>query len=169
METTLPPRNGALLGMRKPAILVLLGTLAALSGIAATVHAAPGDELYARPGQLVAAQGTRLNFYCMGSGSPAVVFDSGWEDWAPVWAIVQPQVVACSRPDTTASTGSIRRDPRAVYGTAWTSAAHTVSVRPDRSTLPIATKRSPTAGARRLTLNSTESTSCAASMRVSAA
>ena len=110
METPLPPRNGALLGMRKPAILVLLGTLAALSGIAATVHAAPGDELYARPGQLVAAQGTRLNFYCMGSGSPAVVFDSGWEDWAPVWAIVQPQVVACSRPDTTASTGSIRRD-----------------------------------------------------------
>src|SRR6516162_2528450 len=61
------------------------------------VSAAPGDELYARPGQLVAAQGTRLNFYCMGKGSPAVVFDSGWEDWAPVWAIVQPQVAKWTR------------------------------------------------------------------------
>jgi len=47
---------------------------------------------YARPGQLVRANGTRLNLYCMGSGSPAVVFDSGWQDWAPVWAIVQPRL-----------------------------------------------------------------------------
>lgn len=97
METPLPARNATLLGMRRPAILALLGTLAALSGIAAPVRAAPGDELYARPGQLVAAQGTRLNFYCMGRGSPAVVFDSGWEDWAPVWAIVQPQVAKWTR------------------------------------------------------------------------
>ena len=44
--------------------------------------AAAGDELYARPGQLVEADGTRLNLYCTGSGSPVVVFDSGWEDWA---------------------------------------------------------------------------------------
>jgi hypothetical protein len=28
----------------------------------------------------------------MGRGSPAVVLDSRWEDWAPVWAIVQPRV-----------------------------------------------------------------------------
>lgn len=86
-----------MLGVRNPTILTLLGTLQALSGIAATANAAPGDELYARPGQLVATQGTRLNFYCMGRGSPAVVFDSGWEDWAPVWAIVQPQVARWTR------------------------------------------------------------------------
>lgn len=55
-----------------------------------TVSAAAGDRLYARRGQLVRTGGTRLNFYCMGAGTPAVVFDSGWEDWAPVWAIVQP-------------------------------------------------------------------------------
>jgi pimeloyl-ACP methyl ester carboxylesterase len=54
--------------------------------------AAPGDEVYAHPGRLVSAHGTRLNIYCMGTGSPTVVFDSGWEDWAPVWAIVQPRV-----------------------------------------------------------------------------
>ena len=58
---------------------------------------APGDELYTRPGQLVSAGGTRLNLYCMGSGAPAVVFDSGWEDWAPVWTLVQPQVAKWTR------------------------------------------------------------------------
>src|SRR5580704_9072562 len=62
-----------------------------------TASAAPGDELYARPGQRIPADGTRLNFYCEGSGSPAVVFDSGWEDWAPVWTIVQPEVAKWTR------------------------------------------------------------------------
>ena len=33
----------------------------------------------------------------MGSGSPTVVFDSGWEDWAPAWAVVQPQVAKFTR------------------------------------------------------------------------
>lgn len=59
--------------------------------------AAPGDDLYTRPGQLVPADETRLNLYCAGSGSPTVVFDSGWEDWAPVWTIVQPQVAKWTR------------------------------------------------------------------------
>src|SRR5438477_8420094 len=45
--------------------------------------AAPADIVYARPGQLVDAGGFRLNLYCMGSGSPTVVFDPGWGDWAP--------------------------------------------------------------------------------------
>jgi pimeloyl-ACP methyl ester carboxylesterase len=61
------------------------------------VSAAPGDQRYIRPGRLVAADGTRLNLYCMGRGSPAVVFDSGWEDWAPVWTIVQPEVAKWTR------------------------------------------------------------------------
>src|ERR1700726_3758343 len=71
-----------------------------LLGVQSVASAAPGDELYARPGQLATAQGTRLNFYCMGRGSPTIVFDSGWGDWAPVWTIVQPEVAkwtpACS-------------------------------------------------------------------------
>jgi pimeloyl-ACP methyl ester carboxylesterase len=68
-----------------------------LLGINGTAGAAPGDEIYTRPGTLVPADGTRLNLYCMGSGSPAVVFDSGWEDWAPVWTIVQPEVAKWTR------------------------------------------------------------------------
>ena len=63
-----------------------------------TVEAAPGDDVYARPGRIVSAgDGARLNFVCMGHGSPSVVFDSGWEDWAPVWTIVQPLVAKWTR------------------------------------------------------------------------
>jgi pimeloyl-ACP methyl ester carboxylesterase len=68
-----------------------------LLGVQSVASAAPSDELYARPGQLVSAQGTRLNFYCMGRSSPTVVFDSGWGDWAPVWTIVQPEVAKWTR------------------------------------------------------------------------
>jgi len=60
--------------------------------------AAPGDDVYTRPGQIVsAADGARLNLYCMGSGSATVVFDSGWEDWAPAWAVVQPPIAKWAR------------------------------------------------------------------------
>jgi pimeloyl-ACP methyl ester carboxylesterase len=68
-----------------------------LIGMQSTGSAAAGDDLYARPGQIVSANGTRLSLYCMGTGSPAVVFDSGFEDWAPVWTIVQPEVAKWTR------------------------------------------------------------------------
>jgi len=57
----------------------------------------PADIVYARPGRLVDAGGFRLNLYCMGSGSPTVVFDSGWGDWAPAWSKVQPQLAKWTR------------------------------------------------------------------------
>lgn len=66
-------------------------------GICGSASAAPGDAVYARPGMLIRTSGTRLNVYCMGTGSPPVVFDSGWEDWAPVWALVQPEVAKFTR------------------------------------------------------------------------
>ena len=75
----------------------VLGCLYLLCAASGTAGAAPGDDLYMQAGQLLEAQGTRLNLYCTGSGSPAVVFDSGWEDWAPVWTIVQPQVARWTR------------------------------------------------------------------------
>jgi pimeloyl-ACP methyl ester carboxylesterase len=55
------------------------------------------DTLYANPGKLVAAKDAHLNLYCMGSGSPTVVFESGWEDWAPSWSRVQPEVATWTR------------------------------------------------------------------------
>ena len=33
----------------------------------------------------------------MGIGSPAVVFDSGFGDWAPAWSKVQPQIAKWTR------------------------------------------------------------------------
>ncbi|HET7064798.1 MAG TPA: alpha/beta hydrolase [Rudaea sp.] len=68
-----------------------------LVGLQSAAGAASGDQIYTRPGKLVAAGGTRLNLYCLGTGTPAVVFDSGWEDWAPVWTIVQPAVAGFTR------------------------------------------------------------------------
>jgi pimeloyl-ACP methyl ester carboxylesterase len=63
-----------------------------------TVAAAPGDVVYAHHGQLVRTDhGARLNLYCVGKGSPTIVFDSGWGDWAPIWALVQPRVATWTR------------------------------------------------------------------------
>src|ERR1041384_6058347 len=63
----------------------------------AASSSSPADILYARSGQLVSVDGFRLNLYCTGSGSPTVVFDSGWEDWAPAWSKVQPQIAKWTR------------------------------------------------------------------------
>lgn len=57
----------------------------------------PPDIVYAQAGQLVDAGGFRPNLYCMGSGSPAVVFDSGWGDWAPAWSKVQAEIAKWTR------------------------------------------------------------------------
>ena len=80
--------------MKTPLRLVWCCLLLGIEGLAS---AAPGDEIYTRPGTLVRTDGTRLNLYCSGSGSPTVVFDSGWGDWAPVWTIVQPEVAKWTR------------------------------------------------------------------------
>jgi pimeloyl-ACP methyl ester carboxylesterase len=63
----------------------------------ASSGSAPADIVYAQPGQLVDVGGFRLNLYCMGSGSPTVVFDSGWGDWAPAWSTVQPEIAKWTR------------------------------------------------------------------------
>ena len=62
-------------------LLAVLICAIAVSGQKATNERSfPADIIYAQPGQLVSINGFRLNLYCTGSGSPAVVFDSGWGD-----------------------------------------------------------------------------------------
>jgi hypothetical protein len=78
-------------------IAVLISTVAVSGQQVASSGSAPADIVYAQPGQLVDTGGFRLNLYCMGSGSPTVVFDSGWGDWAPVWSKVQPEVAKWTR------------------------------------------------------------------------
>ena len=82
--------------MRRGRTIELVVILAAAT-LAAPAAGAPGDDIYLRPGQLVQADGARLNLYCTGSGSPTVVFDAGHQDWAPAWAVVQPQVAKWTR------------------------------------------------------------------------
>lgn len=65
--------------------------------LSSPVNAAPGDDMFLRAGRLVATDGAKLNLYCTGTGSPTVLFDSGHQDWAPAWAVVQPQVSKWTR------------------------------------------------------------------------
>ena len=85
--------------MLKQTRIVLLAVLisTATFGQEAASASAPADIVYGRPSQLVDVDGFRLNLYCVGSGSPAVVFDSGWEDWAPAWSTGQPQIAKWTR------------------------------------------------------------------------
>ena len=76
---------------------MLISTVAVSGQQVASGGGAPLDTLYAQPGQLVSVNGFRLNLYCMGSGSPTVVFDSGWGDWAPAWSKVQPEIAKWTR------------------------------------------------------------------------
>ena len=78
-------------------LLAFLISIGVVFGQGARSERSPADIIYARPGQLVDAGGFRLNLYCMGSGSPTVVFDSGWGDWAPAWSKVQPQIAKWTR------------------------------------------------------------------------
>ena len=71
-----------------------LGMLLSTTTLAGAV---PGDTLYSRAGKAVPDGPGTLNFYCMGSGSPAVIFDAGFGDWSPSWAAVQPQVARWTR------------------------------------------------------------------------
>jgi len=59
------------------------------------------DPVYTKPARLVdIGNGRRINLYCRGKGSPAVIFDSGLSDWTAAWALVQP---AISRKNATCS------------------------------------------------------------------
>jgi len=73
-------------------------TVCAFLAAQTVAGAAPGDDIYARPGLIAhASDGAQLNFNCMGSGSPTVVIDSGWEDWSPDWVLVQPPIAKFTR------------------------------------------------------------------------
>jgi pimeloyl-ACP methyl ester carboxylesterase len=83
--------------LRAGFLWAMLVPAAAVGQQAASGGSSPADILYARPGQLVAVNGFRLSLYCAGSGSPTVIFDSGFEDWAPAWSTVQPRIATWTR------------------------------------------------------------------------
>jgi pimeloyl-ACP methyl ester carboxylesterase len=50
------------------------------------------DPAYLGPARLVDIGGRRLNLYCRGAGSPAVIFDAGGYDTTIGWALIQPAI-----------------------------------------------------------------------------
>ncbi|GLQ88259.1 alpha/beta fold hydrolase [Dyella flagellata] len=83
------------------AVLVAVGLSLASSAAAQTMPAKPpivDDPVYTKPQQLVdVGGGRRLNLYCLGEGSPTVVFDSGLGDSTVAWALVQPVIAKKTR------------------------------------------------------------------------
>lgn len=85
------------------AALVSIGSLASASAAAVTGQPAKPlvtDPVYLGPARLVDIGGRRLNLYCRGKGSPAVIFDAGLNDTTIAWALIQP---AISKTHTTCS------------------------------------------------------------------
>ncbi len=85
-----------------PAVRFLLG--AALGAAAGTTHAAGAadaearDAPYAKAEQLVDVDhGRRLNLYCVGEGSPTVIFDAGLGGNTASWDTVQPLIAQHTR------------------------------------------------------------------------
>lgn len=56
------------------------------------------SPVYTKPQRLVdMGHGRRMNIYCLGSGSPAVILDAGMGDSTISWALVQPAIAARTR------------------------------------------------------------------------
>jgi pimeloyl-ACP methyl ester carboxylesterase len=68
----------------------------AMQAVAASAPAQP--ETAFRPGRLVAVEGERrLYLYCVGSGSPTILFESGYGDGDSSWRYVRPRLSAAHR------------------------------------------------------------------------
>lgn len=101
--------------LRAPALLILLSCSTA---DAAKNAAVIDDPVYTHPHRLIEVEpGRRLNLYCVGTGTPTVVFDSGVTDETDVWALVQPVIAAHARACSYDRAGSGYSDPGRRAGT----------------------------------------------------
>lgn len=95
-----------------------LAFLCCSTNLAAKNTAVVDDPAYTRAQRLVEVEpGRRLNLYCIGKGSPTVVFDSGLTDETGVWALVQPVIAAHARACSYDRAGSGYSDPGRRAGT----------------------------------------------------
>jgi pimeloyl-ACP methyl ester carboxylesterase len=66
--------------------------------LAADAQIGAADKAYAHAQQLIdVGDGRKMNLYCIGTGSPVVVFDSGLSDWSFTWALVHPRIGRLTR------------------------------------------------------------------------
>lgn len=85
---------------QRSAALALAALLGATAAWAKTelVPLTQVEQEYVRPQQLIdVGNGRRINLFCLGEGSPAVVFDSGLSDWSSTWVLIQPAVARHTR------------------------------------------------------------------------
>jgi pimeloyl-ACP methyl ester carboxylesterase len=76
------------------------------------------DPAYTHPQRLVEVEpGRRLNLYCIGEGSPTVVFESGLTDETAIWGLVQPAIATHARTCSYDRAGSGYSDPGRREGT----------------------------------------------------
>lgn len=76
--------------------LLLAALFAATTTWAEIPEAIPIEQVqdaYVRPHDRIEVEpGRRMNVYCIGSGSPTVIFESGLSDWSNTWPLIQPAV-----------------------------------------------------------------------------
>lgn len=82
------------IAVRLLAVFVILIGLAALYQCVANARDA---RRFPPPGRLVSVAGQRLHLYCLGEGSPTVIFESGAGGTTLSWSLVQPQVAKITR------------------------------------------------------------------------
>ncbi|MGL4575256.1 MAG: alpha/beta fold hydrolase [Burkholderiaceae bacterium] len=85
--------------MKRSLLYAVFLTIAALPHAAIAADVPANQEQYARPNQLVDIGGRKLNLFCLGSGSPTVIFDAGatlagW-DWLLVHPAIAKRTKAC--------------------------------------------------------------------------
>lgn len=82
--------------IRVPGVITTLRVLAAaflaVCAAEAAAHAHPEWGVYAHPQRLVDIGGRKLNIYCTGKGSPAVILDGGLGSDITEWRFVQPAI-----------------------------------------------------------------------------
>lgn len=96
------------------AMLALVATARELAPRSAVVT----DMAYIEPAHLVDIGGRKMNIYCVGHGSPTVVFDAGLGDQIRAWATVQPAIARVTRACSYDRAGLGFSDPSDRSGTA---------------------------------------------------
>ena len=84
--------------VRCATLLCLLFAAPAFAAGPAMVPVDTVADAYVHPQRRIEVEpGRRMNLYCIGSGRPTVVFDSGLSDWSSTWALIQPAVATRTR------------------------------------------------------------------------
>jgi pimeloyl-ACP methyl ester carboxylesterase len=104
------------------AVLSGIGTLTVAIAAQRATPASPGtvvtDMTFIRPARLVNIGGRRMNIYCLGRGSPTVIFEAGLGDQIRTWAMVQPAIAKITRTCSYDRAGLGFSDPSGRPGTA---------------------------------------------------